>query len=68
MLEWLNQFGLPVKYAIILAIGVPLGRFLSFLLGLAEDVGPFDYILSVIFGGIAGLIVGFLRQRAGKTR
>ncbi len=68
MLEWLNQYGLPVKYAVILAIGVPLGRFLSFLLGFDDSLDAFDYILSVIFGAIAGLIVGHFRQRAGKTR
>jgi len=62
----LNKLGLPGKYALLGAVGVPIGTFLSSLLGVsAPDL--VDYLLSALAGGVGGYFGGLLRQRRGKN-
>ena len=65
-LNFLDGLGLPLKWAIIVAMAVVLGRLLSVVLGIAEGVSGYELLLSVIFGGIAGYVVGIFRRRRGK--
>ena len=63
MLDFLNQFGLPVKYAIIGAAAVVLGVWLAGLLGMNMAMG---YLSAAIAGAVGGAIGGWMRQRKGK--
>jgi len=65
--ESLDRLGLPVKYAILTAVGLTLGRLLSSLLGLGAAPGLAGYAFSAIVGAVAGYLVGLYRQRRGKT-
>lgn len=65
-LNVLDGLGLPLKWAIIIAAAVVLGRLLSLALGLAEGVSVSELVLSLIFGGIAGYVVGVIRRRRGR--
>lgn len=64
MLDFLNQFGLPVKYAIIGAVSVVVGVFLAGLLGISVAM---NYVTAAIAGAVGGAIGGWMRQRKGKT-
>jgi hypothetical protein len=64
-LNYFDRLGLPLKWATIVAAAVVLGRLLSFALGLTEGPGAYELLLSVIFGGIAGYVVGIVRRRSG---
>ena len=66
-MESLNRLGLPVKYAILTAVGLTLGRLLSSLLGLGTLPDLLGYVLGAVVGAAAGYVVGRYRQRRGKT-
>ncbi len=63
MFDFLNQFGLPVKYAIMGAIIAPLGVFVAGLLGMSMAMG---YVSAAVAGAVGGAIGGFIRQKQGK--
>ncbi|SFZ98289.1 hypothetical protein MNB_SV-5-1802 [hydrothermal vent metagenome] len=63
MLNFLNQFGLAVKYAVIGAVMTPVGIFIAGLFGMQMEMG---YISAVISGAIGGAIGGFIREKQGK--
>ena len=63
MFDFLNQFGLPVKYAILGAIATVLGVFLAGLLGMNMSM---SYLGAAIAGIIGGAVGGYIRQKQGK--
>ena len=63
MFDFLNQFGLPIKYAIIGAVSVVLGVWLAGLLGMNLAMG---YLSAAVAGAVGGAIGGWIRQRKGK--
>ncbi len=64
MLDGLNKFGLPVKYAILCAFGGVISVFAANMLG--YNHGGATYISTVIATGVGGAIGGWIRQRKGK--
>ena len=65
MFNFLNRFGLPVKYAVLSFCGVIFGVFLAKTFG--YDNGTINYISTPIAGAVGGAIGGWLRQRKGRT-
>ena len=65
-LDVLDPLGLPPRWAMIVAAAVAVGRLVSLTLGLTGRLSGYELLLSVIFGGIAGNVVGILRRRSGK--
>lgn len=64
MFDFLNKFGLPLKYAIIGAVGAVIGIALAGLLGMNIAL---SYIGAAVAGSVGGGIGGWMRQRKGKT-
>ncbi len=64
MLDFMNPLGLPVKYAILGAIALVAGVYLSGLLGMNIAM---SYLSAAITGVIGGAVGGYLRQKQGKT-
>ncbi|MBW1636559.1 MAG: hypothetical protein JRC87_05130 [Deltaproteobacteria bacterium] len=64
MLDFLNRFGLPVKYAIIGAVSVTAGVFFAGILGMNIAM---SYFSAAISGAAGGAIGGWIRQRKGKS-
>ncbi len=67
MLEALNRLGLPIKYALVVAVVAPLARALFELVGFGNGFGATDYLLTALAGALFGGLAGYLRKRAGKT-
>jgi len=65
MFDFLNRFGLPVKYAILSFFGVILGIFIANTFGYGNNT--INYISTPIAGAVGGAIGGWLRQRKGRT-
>ena len=65
MFDFLNKFGLPVKYAIMGAVGGVLGVFLANAFDFSNDA--ISYTMTPIVTAIGGAIGGWLRQRKGKV-
>jgi len=65
MFNKLNQFGLPVKYAILGVVGVVIGLFLADLFDFYTRTA--SYLSMLIAGGVGGAIGGWIRQRQGKS-
>ena len=57
MFDFLNKFGLPVKYAIIGAVSVLIGVFLAGLLGVSMAM---NYITAAISGAVGGAKVSLI--------
>ncbi len=62
----LDGLGLPKKYAVIGAVGVPIGTLLAGLLGISTP-DFFDYLLGALAGGVGGYVGGLIRLRMGKN-
>ena len=62
MFDFLNRFGLPIKYAVLSFFGVIFGVFLAKFFG----YDTMNYISTPIAGAVGGAIGGWLRQRKGK--
>ena len=65
MFDSLNQFGLPVKYAIFGLVGGILGVYLVNTFG-AGSTATINYIITPIASAVGGAIGGWFRQRKGK--
>ncbi|WP_415406505.1 hypothetical protein ACLHDG_12125 [Sulfurovum sp. CS9] len=65
MFDFLNRFGLPVKYAVLCFAGGFLGVFLAKTFGYGSDT--INYISTPIAAAVGGAIGGWLRQRKGRT-
>lgn len=64
MFDFLNRFGLPVKYAVIGLLGGVLGLTIAFLIGYRIEA-PWASLLGIALGGAIG---GYIRQRRGRTK
>ncbi len=65
MFYFLNQFGLPVKYAIFGFVGGIGGVYLINTFG-AGSTATTNYIVTPIAAAVGGAIGGWIRQRKGK--
>lgn len=65
MLNSLNKFGLPLKYAILCTTGAVIGYFLFAALGYPFGGGLATLILASALGGYVG---GMIRKRQGKGK
>ena len=65
MFQFLDRFGVPVKYAILAFTGGVIWLIISNLIDYQSGLGPLGLLASVTIGGFAG---GFLRQRMGKKK
>jgi len=58
------RFAMPVRGAILGAVGLPMGTLLSDALGLmSESAGFLIYLTSALIGGVGGFVGGLLRER-----
>jgi len=64
MFDFLNRFGLPVKYAVIGFFAGLLGILIAHLIGFRLQQ-PWAGVVGVSLGGLIG---GYVRQRRGKAR
>ncbi len=65
MFDFLNKFGLPVKYAVLSLFGAFLGVFLAKTFGYTSDA--INYVSTPVAAAIGGAIGGWMRQRKGRT-
>jgi len=66
MLNKLNKYGLPTKYAIIGVFGGIISVFLTNLIGISDS--SLNYVSTPIATGIGGAIGGWIRQRNCKNK
>ena len=64
MFDFLDHFGLPIKYATIGFFGGLLGILIAHLIGFQLEK-PWAGVVGVSLGGLIG---GYVRQRRGKAR
>ncbi len=64
MLDGLNKFGLPLKYAVLCSIGGIATVFLANTFGFNR--GGATYLSTLIATAIGGAVGGWIRQRKGK--
>ncbi len=64
MLNGLNKFGLPVKYAILCSGGGITAVFLADMFGVNR--GGATYISTMIATAVGGAVGGWIRQRKAK--
>jgi hypothetical protein len=64
LFQFLNKYGLPVKYAFIGFCGGVIWLIIAYLMDYPMVGGIIGTLLSVTFGGLVG---GFIRQKVGKS-
>jgi len=64
MLDGLNKYGLPIKYAVLCMSGGLAVIFLADVFGINK--GDATYLSAAIATGAGGAMGGWLRQRKGK--
>lgn len=58
------RFAMPVRGAILGAVGLPMGTLISGALGLmSETPALLAYLSSALIGGVGGYVGGLLRER-----
>ena len=65
MLSFLDQYGLPVKYAVFGLIGGLVGAFLADAVGIIP--GGAQYLSIAVGGAIGGYFSGRIKENKGKS-
>jgi hypothetical protein len=62
----IEKLGMPLVYAIMVALALSLGSLLSNALGVGEPADAVDVIVSGAMGAVLGYGIGWWRQHRGK--